>query len=69
MIADAETIIYTDGASKMVCSYCNMWHNLIHKLILKDCRLWSTQACPTTYMCVQQKFNYALKQEKWVQCM
>ena len=35
MIADADRIIYTDGASEMVCNYFFMWHILIDKLILK----------------------------------
>ena len=39
MIADAETIIYTDGTSEMVCTYFFMWHILIDKLRLKDFRL------------------------------
>ena len=36
MSADAQMIIYTDGAFEIVCTY--MGHIVIDKLILKDCR-------------------------------
>ena len=38
MTADAETIMHTDGTSEMAGTYLVMWHTVIDKLTLEDCR-------------------------------